>query len=83
MVRRPDLIVLKNVTVYCGSADGLDERYTKAAMRMGAALATISTPAIASGGNRCRTNPLANITEALPREANGRSWRGYGLSIGR
>jgi uncharacterized protein (TIGR00730 family) len=44
------LIVLKSVTVYCGSADGLDERYTEAAMQMGAALANQSITLVYGGG---------------------------------
>ena len=41
---------LQNVTVYCGSADRLDERYTEAAMQMGKALANHSITLVYGGG---------------------------------
>ena len=44
------MIVLQNVTVYCGSADGLDECYTGAALQIGAALANRSITLVYGGG---------------------------------
>jgi uncharacterized protein (TIGR00730 family) len=44
------LIALNSVTVYCGSADGLDKIYIAAALQMGAALASRGITLIYGGG---------------------------------
>ena len=44
------MIALNSVTVYCGSADGLDKIYIAAALQMGAALASRGITLIYGGG---------------------------------